>query len=110
MLGSYKINLLFGLGGFLLVSMISFHPAMLVDSLIKSLSAFVLFYLFAYFIRWLSYLIATDQHSPADEMFANKEDEGNAGNIAYEQKENKQLDEEEIKKAALLVKDLLKEN
>lgn len=114
MIGSIKFNIVFGLVGLLLVSLLSFNLALLVDSIIKALIAFVLFYMFAYIVRWLLFLVFSDQHlhfAETSEGQMNVKRESlvdDEGMLIIDRKEQEPLNNEEIEKTALLVKDLLK--
>jgi len=111
MIGSIKFNIVFGLVGLMLVSLLSFKLELLADSLIKALIAFVLFYLFAYIVRWLLFLVFEDHRFQLKETSEGQADLVNdEGILITEGKDQELLNKEQIDKTALLVKDLLKEN
>lgn len=108
MIGTFWINIVFGLTGFLIFIINSFSLANMYLSLIKASMAFIIFYLFAYLIRWLLFMAFLDDgHGGVEEGVekVSQEKQAPSENEAL----IKSYKEEEIKGAATYIKDLLKE-
>lgn len=114
MFGSWKINLLSGIIGFIFITLNTFSSRFILDSIVKSLAAFSVFYLFAFIVRGLLGIAFSDNVvSNSDEIERSNlqvKSEQQEMNNSEQTSENEQVNEEEIKAVSAYVKDLLKED
>ncbi|WP_042348888.1 hypothetical protein [Bacillus massiliigorillae] len=109
MIGSFKINLVFGLVGCLLFALFSFSLRFPLVTLLHAGITFIIFYLFAYLVRWLLGIALQENiNNDINEMVESNPNKS----IISEQKSNEEdlLNEEHIASVSNYVKELIRED
>ncbi|MEH6942152.1 hypothetical protein [Bacillus sp. JJ722] len=110
MIGSYKTNIVFGLFGLLLYGLFSFSLRFPLQSLLNAFITFIVFYLFAYLIRWLLGIALTENNNKDKNETVEIGMKNNS--ISPEQNHNEKeiVNEEQITSVSNYVKDLMRED
>lgn len=108
MVGSYKINIIFGLIGFILFFTTSLSTRNIIENLLQSLFAFIIFYIFTYIFWWLFSLAIKDENVDNDSIIYKKFHQDEEEN-EIKQPSNDILQEEKIETVTTYVKELLKD-
>lgn len=110
MYGSWIINLLFSIVGFILYAGLSLPNRPITNALIESGIAAVIFYIFAYLLRFLLGYFMKENQIHMVEKNVPKSDNLNHSNASHLQNDIlSQLDDEDIEKLSGHIKELMNE-
>lgn len=110
MIGSFKINIVFGLVGLLLYALFSFSLRFPLLTLFHALTTFLVFYLFAYLIRWLLGIALTEKNIEEKNKTVEIDKKNNSISPEQNHSEKDTLNEEQITSVSNYVKDLMRED
>ncbi len=108
MVGTWTINLLIGMFGFMLVFISAYSLNPLFTSLIRGSFAFVSFFLISYLIRWILHFIIHDTNGNTSKKKSHEIEQSQLNQETTSQQSDESIKDEEAKRAAELIKDLLK--
>jgi hypothetical protein len=109
MVGTWLVNVIFGLLGFTIVFFAAFMNNGFITSLIRGVIAYVSFFLIAYLFRWMIYFIISDPKG--DTTYNETVNNRNSNTNDSQQMEHSmdKLSDEDAKLVSGYIKDLLKQ-